>query len=83
MKVGYAPCVGCNLFCYNIKLTGKNEPADDGGTWWEVAPNQFCINCGEPWNWLCEPAPEQLWLGQIIQELKQLEQQVNEEINLG
>ena len=62
MLTSHAPCGKCNLFGDNIRLTGETEPADDGGTWWRVTPNQFCINCGEPWNWLHIPPSEHLSL---------------------
>lgn len=38
----------------DIPLTGKTLQAEDGGTWWEVAPDQACGVCKQPLRWMYE-----------------------------
>lgn len=59
MITGSAPCGNCSYYCKTI-LTGKTRPADDGGTWWEEAPNQYCPNCGRLFTEMHEPPKKQL-----------------------
>lgn len=55
----FAPC-RCGTMIYNPPLTGYSEPDGGGGTNWEVVPNTFCADCGEPLNWYHVPAPDEL-----------------------
>ena len=67
MKFGFAPCQ-CGLYAKNVRLTGKEEGAGDGGKWCECEPRQFCIRCSEPWNWLHIPPAEDLLMPLMRQE---------------
>ena len=55
-KIGCAPCAKCNLFAANLRLTGRVDPDGSGGEWHECEPGQFCIGCGELWNWMHVPS---------------------------
>ena len=46
-------CIQCGQYVF-VNLTGYNEPADSGGTLWQVSPGSFC-ECGEALNWLRQP----------------------------
>ena len=54
---GDALCRKCGA-AIGLPLTGKHEPASDGGEWWECEPGQSCPFCGEPLVWLHQPAPK-------------------------
>ena len=73
MKTGCAPCVKCNFYAKNVKLTGRVEPAEDGGEWHECEPRQFCIQCGETWAWLHVPPKEDLLMPLVTRELETVE----------
>lgn len=51
--LGVGPCQQGHIND-DIPLTGETVQADDGGTWWRVAPEQCCGVCGQPLDWMYE-----------------------------
>lgn len=67
MKWGDAPCDKCNRFDM-VRLTGHEEPAEDGGKYFECVPGQACPDCGQEWNWLHQPSADDLMLPEMRHE---------------
>lgn len=40
------PCMACGHINDDVLLTGEAIPAQDGGTYWPVAPGETCAYCG-------------------------------------
>jgi hypothetical protein len=56
--IGDAPCGGCGLHVWEIKLLLNTQESDgNGGFWWRAVDGQQCAECAEPFIWFHKPAP--------------------------
>lgn len=51
IHLGHGPCSKCREENDNVLLTGETTQAQDGGTYWRVAPNQMCVTCSHILEW--------------------------------
>lgn len=53
--IGHAFCAQCSVYMTNISLTGEYVENESGERSYKCENNQFCIFCGQEFEWMNVP----------------------------